>query len=623
VPDDTRPAHDPESEIPQDSDRSHSSPGTVHDGEEHDTSIEKTAPLDPNQTTPLSGSGSIRDTTPMRAPRRMTLGSFRLEEKIGEGGMGVVYRAHDPQLRRWVAIKRIHTRYEEDEAYNRLFLGEARAVAAVNHPNIAQIFSIHPGAADEPSFFVMEYVEGQSADDKVKDKGPLPLVATIEIAIQAAQGLRAAYRNGIVHRDVKPSNLLLDAQDRVKLVDFGLALQVSEVEDSDGDQILCSPHYVSPEQARGWRVDHRSDMYSLGCTLYYLLTGLEPFRHENRVDLFVAHANEKPEPPSSHRPEIPASIDALILFLLEKRPEDRPHDYEALLEQCETILTELSPHRSRRKPRNRIAIGAAVLLAASIVGIAVGQQRRDPPVEVAQLFRGIHIDEHPHEKLYYDFKAEKLSQRHERIPTVSFSIQDLLEGTRAPLVEKGGLSWTNYDRPVRLADVFLSDFREIQLKGLLLLNRQHFRMRIGDDGTTENKNGIEINLSVDPSQAHDRVVSVTDRGENIPITTKPSLIDFKVKSEPYILTLARDPDPEENLAQFQFRLDQKKKDGTLANQASFTFTIPADRIPVGGVVFETNWPQRNRFTVKIEEILVKGRLDRAWLARQRADRWKS
>ena len=176
---------------------------------------------------------------------------------------------------------------------------------------------------------------------------------------------------------------------------------------------------------------------------------------------------------------------------------------------------------------------------------------------------------------------------------------------------------------MRLADVFLSDFREIQLKGLLLLNRQHFRMRIGDDGTTENKNGIEINLSVDPSQAHDRVVSVTDRGENIPITTMPSLIDFKVKSEPYILTLARDPDPEENLAQFQFRLDKKKKDGTLANQASFTFTIPADRIPVGGVVFETNWPQRNRFTVKIEEILVKGRLDRAWLAMQRADRWKS
>jgi len=553
----------------------------------------------------------------------MTLGSFRLEEKIGEGGMGVVYRAHDPQLRRWVAIKRIHTRYEEDEAYNRLFLGEARAVAAVNHPNIAQIFSIHPGAADEPSFFVMEYVEGQSAEDKVKDKGPLPLVATIEIAIQAAQGLRAAYRNGIVHRDVKPSNLLLDAQDRVKLVDFGLALQVSEVEDSDGDQILCSPHYVSPEQARGWRVDHRSDMYSLGCTLYYLLTGLEPFRHENRVDLFVAHANEKPKPPSSHRPEVPDSIDALILFLLEKRPEDRPHDYEALLEQCETILTELSPHRSRRKPRNRIAIGAAVLLVASIVGVAVGQQRRDEPVEVAQLFKGIHIDEQPYEKLYYDFKLKKLSQRHERTPTVSFSTQDLPEGTRTPLIEKGGLSWKNYDRPVRLADVFLSDFREIQLRGLLLLQRQHFRMRIGDDGTPENKNGIEINLYVDPKQAYDRIITVTDRGENIPITTNPPLIDFKVKSEPYILTLARDPDPEKDVAQFQFRLDQEKKDGTVANQASFTFTMPKDRIPVGGIVFETNWPQRNRFTVKIEEILVKGKLDRAWLARQRADRWKS
>jgi len=281
----------------------------------------------------------------MRTTRRTSLGPFQLEEKIGEGGMGVVYRARDPQLRRLVAIKRIHDRYEKDENYCRRFLGEARAVAAVSHPNIAQIYSIHGSEGGEPPFFAMEYVEGLSADARVRRDGPLPLPLAIEIAIQAARGLRAAQQRGIVHRDVKPSNLLLDDRDQVKLVDFGLAFQVGDLTapQDDEDEILCTPHYVSPEQARGWWVDHRSDIYSLGCTLFFLVTGREPFQRQNRVDLFVAHANERAPLASAERPEVPPDLDQLIGRMLEKRPEDRPADYDELIDLLDRIREALAP----------------------------------------------------------------------------------------------------------------------------------------------------------------------------------------------------------------------------------------------------------------------------------------
>ncbi len=573
--------------------------------------------------TTLDAAPVIHDETrPMRTPRRTTLGPFRLEEKIGEGGMGVVYRAHDPQLRRWVAIKRIHSRYEKDGAYNRLFLAEARAVAAVSHPNIAQIFSIHPGEGDEPSFFAMEYIEGLSTEARVRRDGPLAPEAVVEIGIQAARGLRAAYRNGIVHRDVKPSNLLLDDRNQVKLVDFGLAIQVGEMssDENDDDRILCTPHYVSPEQARGWRVDHRSDIYSLGCTLYFLLTGREPFHRENRVDLFVAHANESAPAPStldSATPSIPASLDAVILCMLEKRPEDRPLDYDVLMANFDAILAEISPRSSKARPWSgwRIAASLVVVAAATTAGLmAATREPREPPFLIEEYFGPIYIPDRPYEKLHYDFTAPdaaaRLSNRFS-----SYEVDIDRSSTVRPVVQNGALVWKNYDRPIRLP--YLSEFREIELRGLLFLKEQHFRLRIGDDGTYGNQDGIDITLAVGGDPAHDRVVTSTRHGEFQEIATIPSRLDFRVKEEEYILRLVCEDDPEAGWASFQFTLDQELEQDegrTSVLAASFRFRLPKDQIPRGGIVLSSEWPAENQNTVKIKEILIRGIIDRDRLA---------
>jgi len=556
----------------------------------------------------------------MRTSRRTSLGPFLLEEKIGEGGMGIVYRARDPQLRRLVAIKRIHDRYEKDENYCRRFLGEARAVAAVSHPNIAQIYSIHGSEGGEPPFFAMEYIEGLSADARVRRDGPLPLPLAIDIAIQAARGLRAAQQRGIVHRDVKPSNLLLDDRDQVKLVDFGLALQVGDLTTphQEEEEILCTPHYVSPEQARGWWVDHRSDIYSLGCTLYFLVTGCEPFQRQNRVDLFVAHANERPPPPSTSRPEVPASLDLLIGRMLEKRPEDRPADYDELIASLEAVreeLVPLAPRRSGGARAMRIAATAIgiVLLAAAVWWTRRGSEAVEFPVE--QHFRGVYIAGEPFEMLHFDFTpnaAPPAGPLARHFPAAPLSADDPASTARPPTIQDGELRWTNYSAPVRLP--YLSEFREVELRGLRFLHRQDFRLAIGvDDGRNEDR--LEVVLAVNLDGPNERIVRCFDHGEEVEVATEPPRPDFRVRSnESYVLRLVRESSEDPRLAPFRLVLAQETPDGRLAEQANVVFRVPVARLRSGGIVLQSQCSWANRWMVSVEEILVRGTLDRARLA---------
>ena len=558
------------------------------------------------------------ETRPMQTPRRVKLGPFRLEERIGEGGMGIVYRAYDPQLRRAVAIKRIHERYEKDEAYNRLFLGEARAVAAVSHPNIAQIFSIHPGEDDEPSFFAMEYVEGLSVESRVRASGPVPIPLAIEIGIQAARGLRAAHRNGIVHRDVKPSNLLLDETNQVKLVDFGLAIQTAELDPptEDDDQILCTPHYVSPEQARGWRVDQRSDIYSLGCTLYFVLTGREPFQREQRSDLFAAHANETAEPPSAHRDGIPPELDRLILRMLEKRPEDRPGQYEPLLEEFDALLAQVQPTSAAatRRPVRTFMSVTVLIAAAATAGVFASTRDTGPPTfPVEEYYKGIYIADSP-EKLHFNFAAPDAADRMGNL-FPSFEVDLDQRGVIPPVIQDGALVWKHYSQPIPLT--YVKDFREIELRGLLFLNKQHFQLRIGDDRTYRNRDGLDLSLAVGGDLANDRVVTVTVHGESREVKTSPSRLDFRVKPEEYVMRLVRDDDVEKGWSLYRFSLEQELADGRTATQASFEFRLPDDAVRAGAIVLSSDWPQQNQNTVKIKEILIRGTLDRERLALER------
>jgi len=217
-------------------------------------------------------------------------GRYELEELVGSGGMSSVYRAHDRLLERTVALKILHEQFTRDDDYVERFRREARAVAQLAHPNIVTV--IDRGEQDGRQFIVFEYVDGMNLKELMTQEGPLSPREAIELALQVARGLSFAHESGLVHRDVKPQNVLLDADGRAKVTDFGIAHAV----DVDGmtitGTIMGTSNYIAPEQARGQPVDEQTDVYSLGCVLYELLAGEVPFDGDNFVAVAMRHVND-------------------------------------------------------------------------------------------------------------------------------------------------------------------------------------------------------------------------------------------------------------------------------------------------------------------------------------------
>ena len=281
-----------------------------------------------------SGQGGEVPESPSRQLIGVDVGPYHIVEKLGEGGMGVVYKAIDRALDREVALKIL---FEIDEANNvKRFQQEARALAKVTHPNAIHIFWIgeHQGCP----CFAMEYIsEGVSVYDLLRHKGVLPLEDSVDIIIQASRGLAAARRAGIVHRDIKPNNLLIDSDGTVKISDFGLA---KIVEDTDGSLtqsgiVMGTPYYMSPEQGQGEAIDHRADLYSLGATFYHMITGFTPYEAQNPVSLIIKHVKEPIPDIRTVNPQIPDAIRRIVETCLEKSPADRYQEYEELIEDLE------------------------------------------------------------------------------------------------------------------------------------------------------------------------------------------------------------------------------------------------------------------------------------------------
>jgi serine/threonine-protein kinase len=260
-------------------------------------------------------------------------GNYRSVALLGEGGMGAVYLAEHPAIGRRVAVKVLHKNYTRDEHLLARFLNEARAANAIRHPNIIEI--LDSGVmADGTPFLVMELLEGESLGTRIRQNGALPIAMAIDFAYQSASALGAAHAKGIVHRDLKPDNMFVvadphDAQrERLKVLDFGIAkLQQGSVADSVKTRtgtLMGTPIYMSPEQCRGTRaVDHRSDIYSLGVIFYEMLVGQPPFVSEGFGDLVNMHLNVPPASARSKRSDVPLALDALVLKMLAKNPEDR------------------------------------------------------------------------------------------------------------------------------------------------------------------------------------------------------------------------------------------------------------------------------------------------------------
>jgi tRNA A-37 threonylcarbamoyl transferase component Bud32 len=246
---------------------------------------------------------------------------YKIEGTLGEGGMARVYRGTDEVLGRTVAIKVLADRYASDDRFVTRFRREAQAAAALSHPNVVAVYDT--GDDGPAHFIVMEYVEGETLSDVLKREGALDPARAASIAEHVAAALQAAHQRGLVHRDVKPGNVMIDAEGRIKVMDFGIARAAADDTLTQTGAVLGTAPYLSPEQAQGDRVDARSDVYSLGCVLYEMVAGRPPFSGDSPVSLAFRHVNEDPKPPSAYRPGLPPEIEAVIMRALEKDPARR------------------------------------------------------------------------------------------------------------------------------------------------------------------------------------------------------------------------------------------------------------------------------------------------------------
>ena len=259
---------------------------------------------------------------------------YEIVEILGEGGMAFVYKAKDKQLQRYVAIKTLKPNYVNQEKFVDRFRREAQTAANLNHPNIVQIFDW--GIDDEP-YFVMEYIEGNTLTSIISGNRTVGLNDILYIGSQVANGLKEAHKRGLVHRDIKPGNIMITPDGKVKVTDFGIvSLQNEESDITKTGAVLGTASYISPEQAQGKPVSFESDLYSLGTVLYELIAGKPPFTGDSPIATATKHLTDKPEKLSNFRKDIPKALENAILKLLEKRPSDRfksAEDLRALLLQ--------------------------------------------------------------------------------------------------------------------------------------------------------------------------------------------------------------------------------------------------------------------------------------------------
>jgi serine/threonine protein kinase/tetratricopeptide (TPR) repeat protein len=316
------------------------------------------------------------------------LSHYRVEEQIGAGGMGVVYRAHDEQLERDVAIKILPAGALADEDARKRFRKEALSLAKLNHPNIATVHEF--GTENNTDFLVTEYIAGVTLDSRLVS-GALPVDEVLGLGIQLADGLSAAHERGIVHRDVKPANLRLTSDGRLKILDFGLAQLSAHASESTAttldtasNEITGTLPYMAPEQIQGEKANASGDIWSAGAVLYEMATGKRPFPQKNASQLITAILNDSPEPPNKVNPEISAELDRVILKALAKNPKVRYRSARELARdlgqpptaQLLTVRTRRS--RSRTGVAAGIAAAALVLIAASI--FFVRRARHDAPL---------------------------------------------------------------------------------------------------------------------------------------------------------------------------------------------------------------------------------------------------
>jgi beta-lactam-binding protein with PASTA domain/tRNA A-37 threonylcarbamoyl transferase component Bud32 len=310
-------------------------------------------------------------------------GRYRILRKLGSGGMANVYLAEDEELGRRVAIKILNDRYANDDLFIERFRREAKSAAGLSHPNVVSIYD--RGEAEGTYYIAMEVIEGRSLKELILTRGALPIDVAIAYAKQLLEALRYAHRHGIIHRDIKPHNVLVSAEERVKgheprlkVTDFGIARHGAS-QMTEAGSIMGTAQYLSPEQARGAPVTAASDLYSAGVVLYEMLTGKVPFSGDSAIEIAMKHVNELPKPPSHLRPEITPDLDKIVMRALAKAPEDRYQTAEDFIEDLDRAEAGLPISRETATAATAILAGGLATGATQVLPSEAATRVAAPP----------------------------------------------------------------------------------------------------------------------------------------------------------------------------------------------------------------------------------------------------
>jgi len=333
------------------------------------------APLSPAGADGVSLTKTLVTPQPAVSKDAVIAGKYRVIEELGRGGMGIVYKAEDTRLKRPVALKFLPPELVHIPEIKDRFMREAQAAAALDHPNICTVYEFDQ--AEDKAFISMAYIEGQSLRKRI-DSGPLELEEALRIATQVAEGLQEAHKRGIVHRDIKSANIMIDARGQAKVMDFGLARVAGATLMTREGTTMGTVTYMSPEQAQGKEVDHRTDIWSFGVVLYEMLTGELPFKGEHEQAIIHSILKDKPKSITEQKAEIPPSIEQIVFRAIEKDPDKRYQGTDELIDDLKSISAGIVPEeirvrlrreklRRRRKAILYAGAGGLVILAAVLI----------------------------------------------------------------------------------------------------------------------------------------------------------------------------------------------------------------------------------------------------------------